>query len=1015
CVTSLTQHNARRNFACFSGASRGAMSRAYRPRLSKDKAVAQRLQDLSSVRQVSDVLEIDDPLATPPSTGAAEAPSAVTMGTSLGAKSTPTSTGLPKGCGSSRHRSRSTKSAKATPKTTAGKAKLRASNCSSTTTPTAASSAATNNAAASSGHGSTSGEGGWSCVSCSFLNAETAKKCGMCLTKNYQPRPKTLMLSAAGSRGGTGVALNGKEGARSQRRRQSGGGPRERRSPRRPQQDDDAGAARPSIAGDARKAEPKERCAGAENEGAGVDHAGTGDISHSPRKRSRNSTLGRTATPRGPETGCAVLPLPLPEEESTPTRRSRRTGRSDAIVATPTPREGALGSVGARHPNRGKPIPPQSSSSSCHTRSKKRARFVPYVTPSGEAGPLSGSSPLAARSREGSASSSPQTASRGDQPSIPPCVVPALTADSDRELDADSEASGPKKTSRRRRREETGTVPEESEASPIAPASPVAAERAPHRPGGEHEWPTTAVQVSKLDFSGRLLLEVSSVVVTSAVSRGASGRPGAANASSASIVVCHAGGVSVWDLTDEEAVCTCLSPSLLSTAKEAVAMRFFSAAVVGGDPAEVSPSATRAPGPRDAYILAIGRQEADPGFPIFRDEGSTLRGADVCAGRGGGAAKREHGAASAATTIATPPAILTIALRKKFSKFFPPAVPGRIKPCLCVCDYSRPKAAAANAPDKIPASGHAGAVAGDRSPGAGSGVAGEITAVMALGGKALRLVFRAGKNVPQEFRAKALPTGAAEVDAVFTSLAPVPSNPLLVCASLPSINAILVWSVGDTDLLFTLPLTALSICVPPIGPAGGAAGSNEALPGLDEELAARKAPATKRPDTRLLCLMATGGRDHGGVVSGRKTTSVGCGLFGICCSEGGVGGARDARVSAVRLEVAVDADEETSSAPQAGENERGRDGVEADRYFKERSGGGGGGDRACLRSLSIGGGGFVVGVDGQGRIGARSLITGEPRVFFTPDAATAATDGAGGAEIFAAIDCDPGSGIVALA
>lgn len=30
---------------------------------------------------------------------------------------------------------------------------------------------------------------GWSCVSCSFLNVEAARKCKICSTKNYQPPP----------------------------------------------------------------------------------------------------------------------------------------------------------------------------------------------------------------------------------------------------------------------------------------------------------------------------------------------------------------------------------------------------------------------------------------------------------------------------------------------------------------------------------------------------------------------------------------------------------------------------------------------------------------------------------------------------------------------------------------------------------------------------------------------------------------------------------------------------------
>lgn len=421
------------------------------------------------------------------------------------------------------------------------------------------------------------------------------------------------------------------------------------------------------------------------------------------------------------------------------------------------------------------------------------------MTPASDACPSSGPSQSAANSREEAAFSSPREAPREDAMKITPCVVPAMTADSDRELDDGSEASSAPKTTtmrRRRRREGKARTVSMEENKAYRHSSGAASASSPAKlfasyADGHHEWPTTIARVVALDFSGRPLLEVSSVVVTSAGTRGgASNRPGAA---SASIVVCHTGGVSVWGLTEEEAVCTYLSPSLLNVAKEAVATRFFAAAVIGGDPAEVSPSATRSPGPEEAYILAIGRQETEPGLPIFRlwqqqkkqsqrkhrpllplpvqDEGRLKRGAGSIGGGGGGDggggidAMREN-SASAATATATataipPPSVLTIALKKKFSKFFPPAVPSSIKPCLCVCNYSPPPptaAAAASATEKVP-----GAVSGDSSAGAGSAAAGKITAVMALGGKALRLVFRAGSGA-QEFKAKALPNGVAESD-----------------------------------------------------------------------------------------------------------------------------------------------------------------------------------------------------------------------------------------------------------
>lgn len=77
-------------------------------------------------------------------------------------------------------------------------------------------------------------------------------------------------------------------------------------------------------------------------------------------------------------------------------------------------------------------------------------------------------------------------------------------------------------------------------------------------------------------------------------------------------------------------------------------------------------------------------------------------------------------------------------------------------------------------------------------------------------------------------------------------------------------------------------------------------------------------------------------------------------------------------------------------------------------------GGGDDDDDACLRCLSDGGNGFVVGVDGRGTIVATNAMTGESRVLLTSDGATAAAGAVVGAS-FAAMDYDHSSGIVALA
>lgn len=315
----------------------------------------------------------------------------------------------------------------------------------------------------------------------------------------------------------------------------------------------------------------------------------------------------------------------------------------------------------------------------------------------------------------------------------------------------------------------------EDVAATCSPTVPPSSEEAPSSScaDGRHSWPAAVARVATLDFSGKPSLAVSSVVVTSAASRGSGSGSGSryrtgsvTAAATASIVVCHSGGVSVWDLTDSGAICTHLSPELASAAKELVPWRFMAAAVVGGDLTGSTASATRAPGGgKDACIIAVGRQGTDPGSPIFRvwQQGSSspvppLSPQDAGranrrrsgGGSGGGSAERAKGAP------ALQPEVLMTTVKKKFSKFFPPAVPSHVTPCLCVCGHSGANGERGD--------GAGGTAVGDEGgPGAGTAeLAGEITAVMALGGKALRLVFGAGRSGSETFVAKQLPAKLAE-------------------------------------------------------------------------------------------------------------------------------------------------------------------------------------------------------------------------------------------------------------
>ncbi|CBN76776.1 hypothetical protein Esi_0000_0608 [Ectocarpus siliculosus] len=866
----------------------------------------------------------------------------------------------------------------------------------------------------------------------------------MCSTKHYQaPRSRSPLAAvevAQGAGNGVGGAHDPAIRADTQRRRQSGGGTQERRSPRSSRQDTEA--ANVSSSEGRRKEQRSGGILAGGKEASSGDGAGGGVA---PRKRRRSKTPARATTARGAEPGGLVASLsadaPAPTAKSTPSRKKGGDGleaaaAAETAVATPTVHDGkkTAGGDGERGAKRTAGASRGGALSSPYPSSrkggKKRARTPTPPTPAPAVEEVEASpSPVTVTHPTESPPPPPPAGAlpRERQAKVGPCIVPPLTADSD-ERDGDSGS----RTRRRRRRGESG-VSDASEdvAATRGPTVPPSSENAPPSScaDGRHSWPTAIARVATLDFSGKPSLVVSSVVVTSAGSRGRGSGSGSRSgsrsrtgsvttAATASIVVCHSGGVSVWDLTDSEAICTHLSPELASAAKELVPWRFMAAAVVGGDLAGSTPSATRAPGGgKDACIMAVGRQGTDPGSPIFRvwQQGSpspvpplTPQGAGRADRRRSSGGTVGGSAGRAKEAPALQPAVLTTTVKKKFSKFFPPAVPSHVTPCLCVCGYSGANGERGD--------GAGGAAVGDEGgPGAEtSEFAREITAVMALGGKALRLVFGAGRSGSETFVAKQLPARLAD-DAVYTSLAPVPSNPYLVCASAPLVNSVLVWNVLDLRPLFTLPITTVSVCVPLAAAAAGNAAVARGVPRVAEAAAAEAAAeaAAAKPAPRMLCLLATGSRhaggsSEGGVSSTRETSKVGCGLFGVYCGggDGGAGKHSCGRVSAIRLE--ADAEAGAGERPVAGEGENGRSRGGGEHDHPENDAGSG------LRCLRDGGYGFVVGVDGRGKVVARSVLTGESRVLLAPDTAAAAANAGGGAT-FATLGCDGDSSILALA
>lgn len=159
---------------------------------------------------------------------------------------------------------------------------------------------------------------------------------------------------------------------------------------------------------------------------------------------------------------------------------------------------------------------------------------------------------------------------------------------------------------------------------------------------------------------------------------------------------------------------------------------------------------------------------------------------------------------------------------------------------------------------------------------------------------------------------------------MFTSLAAVPTNTSLVWAALPCSNAVLLWDTEDLQLLFTLPLTASSICVPVAAlPPSLAVRDESQASDLLASSVRRRAMHSDR-ESRLLCMLATAGTsDRDGRSSGDASAGTnGCELFGICCGwgDGGETGATGGVVSAFRLGTGDDEPVAAAAATTGGES-----------------------------------------------------------------------------------------------
>lgn len=175
------------------------MSRVYRPRLSKDKAVAQRVgeelererqQDFSVSRQMA-ALGIQSPRRSSASPSSQPENEEIVWNSGSVHRRSSTPSTLSR---ESRHQRSSRRSMTTATANSQDANDIKARIMSSTSLETRSPKRKRSRSSCSSATGSATDvrNNCWACVSCSFLNTELAHKCRMCGTKNLQPRAKQL-------------------------------------------------------------------------------------------------------------------------------------------------------------------------------------------------------------------------------------------------------------------------------------------------------------------------------------------------------------------------------------------------------------------------------------------------------------------------------------------------------------------------------------------------------------------------------------------------------------------------------------------------------------------------------------------------------------------------------------------------------------------------------------------------------------------------------------------------------
>lgn len=239
----------------------------------------------------------------------------------------------------------------------------------------------------------------------------------------------------------------------------------------------------------------------------------------------------------------------------------------------------------------------------------------------------------------------------------------------------------------------------------------------------QDSWPTVT-RAARLDFTGRgSIWTVSSVAVAKSPVRYAveGDRPGA-------IIVCHSAGVSVWRLYRQAAVCTHLSSALGANEKSKI--YFDTVAVLDGESARETTATSNDSFGAGLCIMAAGRHANDPGPPAIRVWHASWKSTRIS----------DYEGKQAALQMPRSPDVLDATFKRKILGFSPRAARRDVRVHLCVCGYSKAPRGGVNIVDEL--------------------YYGEITAVLALDHKPVRLVFAPEGKGQGKIKARTLPSAA---------------------------------------------------------------------------------------------------------------------------------------------------------------------------------------------------------------------------------------------------------------